>query len=86
MIDALDHDLLRLLSKRLALVAEAAAFKRAHGLQIHDEERERAVLEDRRVHARALGLPEGEVEAIFRLLLQVSRTHQGILRADAPSN
>jgi chorismate mutase-like protein len=86
MIDALDHDLLRLLAQRLALVAEAAAYKHEHGLRIHDEERERAVLEDRRVHARALGLPEREIEAIFRLLLQVSRSHQGTLRADAPQN
>lgn len=84
MIDTLDHELLQLLVQRMALVAEAAAFKQAHGLPLYDEEREQRVLIDRRRWADDLGLPPGDVEALFRLMLRVSRAHQGGLRVAAP--
>lgn len=77
MIDALDHELLQLLARRMALVAEAAAYKQAHGLPIHDEAREQHVLGDRQRWADDLGLPTEHVDALFRLMLQVSREHQG---------
>lgn len=83
MIDTLDHELLQLLSRRMALVAEAAAFKQAHGLPIHDEERERRVLGDRQRWAGELGLPSDQVDALFRLMLQVSREHQSTQRVDS---
>jgi chorismate mutase/prephenate dehydrogenase len=84
MIDALDRDLLHIMARRMSLVAEVAAFKRAHGLRIRDAERERDVLDDRRDRAIALGLPAGEIESIFRVLLRSSRDHQAALRAEVP--
>ena len=42
-LDALDHDLLRLLARRLGVVSEVAEVKRAHGIRIRDLARERAV-------------------------------------------
>lgn len=84
MIDALDRDLLQLAARRMALVAEVAAYKRQHGIRIRDAERERDVLDDRRRRAEALGLPVDEVEAIFRVLLRASRDHQAVLRAEVP--
>jgi len=84
MIDALDRDLLQTAARRMALVAEIAAFKRLHGLHVRDPQREREVLEDRCRRAEELGLPRGEVESIFRLLLRASRDHQAALRAEVP--
>jgi chorismate mutase/prephenate dehydrogenase len=84
MIDALDRDLLQVMARRMALVAEVAAYKRLHGVRIRDPRRERDVLDDRRERARELGLPVGEIESIFRVLLRSSRDHQAALRAEVP--
>jgi prephenate dehydrogenase/chorismate mutase len=84
MIDALDRDLLQIMARRMSLVAEVAAYKREHGVRIRDARREREVLDDRRERARELGLPAGEIESIFRVLLRSSRDHQAALRAEVP--
>jgi chorismate mutase/prephenate dehydrogenase len=84
MIDALDRDLLQIMAKRMALVAEVAAYKRQYGLKIRDASRERELLRDRHEHARELGLPSDETESIFRLLMRSSRDHQAALRAEVP--
>jgi len=84
MIDALDRDLLHIMARRMALVAEVAAYKREHAIRIRDLQRERDVLDDRRDRARELGLPVGEIESIFRVLLRSSRDHQAALRAEVP--
>ncbi|MFP5354952.1 MAG: bifunctional chorismate mutase/prephenate dehydrogenase [Gemmatimonadota bacterium] len=84
MIDALDHDLLQIMARRMALVAEVAAAKREGGLKIRDPRREQDVLADRTRLADELGLPRGEVESLFRLLLRASRDHQAALRAEVP--
>jgi chorismate mutase/prephenate dehydrogenase len=68
----------------MALVAEAAAFKREHGLKIRDFEREREVLDDRVGRAESLALPRDEIESIFRLLLRASRDYQAALRTEVP--
>ncbi len=86
MIDALDRDLLQIMARRMALVADVAAYKRAHGVRIRDAQRERDVLDDRRDRARELGLPVGEIESIFRVLLRSSRDHQAALRAEVPED
>jgi chorismate mutase/prephenate dehydrogenase len=82
MIDALDRDLLQIMARRMALVAEVAAYKRANGIRIRDAERERSLLEDRRLRAQSLGLPTGEIESIFRVLMRSSRDHQATLRTE----
>lgn len=84
MIDALDHDLLQTTARRMALVAEIAEYKRQHGLKIRDPQRERELLTDRAERAEELGLPRGEMESVFRLLLRASRDHQAALRAEVP--
>lgn len=84
MIDALDRDLLQILARRMALVAEVAAYKRRHGIRIRDAQREQDVLRDRQERALELGLPAGEIESIFRVLLRSSRDHQAALRAEVP--
>ncbi|MCC6244608.1 MAG: bifunctional chorismate mutase/prephenate dehydrogenase [Gemmatimonadaceae bacterium] len=84
MIDALDRDLLQIMARRMALVAEVAAYKRQYGVKIRDHQREREVLLDRSARARELGLPAGEIESMFRVLLRASRDHQAALRAEVP--
>jgi chorismate mutase/prephenate dehydrogenase len=84
MIDALDRDLLQIMAKRMALVAEVAAYKRVHGLKIRDARREQELLRDRHELAKELGLPSDEIESIFRVLMRSSRDHQAALRAEVP--
>ncbi len=84
MIDALDRDLLQIMARRMSLVSEVAEYKREHGLRIRDAERERDVISDRRARAEALGLPSGEIESIFRVLLRTSRDQQAAMRAEVP--
>jgi chorismate mutase/prephenate dehydrogenase len=84
MIDSLDRDLLQIMAKRMALVGEVAAYKRQHRLKVRDAAREREVLDDRASRAEELGLPRGEMESIFRVLLRASRDHQATLRAEVP--
>ncbi len=84
MIDALDHDLLQIMARRMALVGEVAEYKRQHGVRIRDPQRERDVLADRQSRAESLGLPVGEIESIFRVLLRSSRDHQAALRVEVP--
>jgi chorismate mutase/prephenate dehydrogenase len=84
MVDVLDRDLLQIVVRRMALVGEIAAYKRQHGLRIRDVQREREILEDRCERAEAMGLPRGEIESVFRVLMRASRDHQASLRAELP--
>ncbi|HUU83295.1 MAG TPA: bifunctional chorismate mutase/prephenate dehydrogenase [Phycisphaerae bacterium] len=86
MIDAIDHDVLQLLARRTALVGEIAGYKREHGVRIRDVAREREIYGDRCRRAEALGLPAGEIEAVYRSILVASRDHQARLRAELPQD
>ncbi len=84
LIDAIDRDVLTLLSRRMALVAEVAEYKRGHGRKIRDFAREREILDDRRQRAQSLGLSAGVIESMWRLVLWASRDRQAALRAEVP--
>ena len=84
MVDVLDRDLLQIVVRRMALVGEIAAYKRQHGLRIRDVQREREILADRCDRAESMGLPRGEIESVFRVLMRASREHQASLRAELP--
>ncbi len=83
-LDALDHELLALLVRRMDIVAEIAARKRSHRVRIRDLARERRVLEDRCARAQELGLPTGGIESVWRQLMLMSRERQAALRAEVP--
>ena len=83
-LDALDHELLDLLVRRMEVVAEVAARKRSHRVRIRDLERERRILEDRCARAEALGLSPDSIESVFRQLMLMSRERQAALRAEVP--
>ena len=84
MVDVLDRDLLQIVARRMALVGEIAAYKRQHSLRIRDAQREREILDDRCRRAEEMGLPRGEMESLFRVLMRASRDHQASLRAELP--
>lgn len=84
LIDAVDHDVLQLLSRRNGLVAEVAAYKRAHGVAIRDHRREREIIADRRERSAPLGLQPDVIEGVYRLILWASRDRQASLRAQVP--
>jgi chorismate mutase/prephenate dehydrogenase len=84
LIDAVDHDVLQLLSRRNGLVAEIADYKRRHGVAIRDARREREIIADRRERSATLGLAPEVIESIFRLVLWASRDRQASLRAQVP--
>ncbi|MEM7229695.1 MAG: bifunctional chorismate mutase/prephenate dehydrogenase [Planctomycetota bacterium] len=83
-IDAVDHELLQLLSRRNGLVAEVARYKREHSVGIRDRAREHSLLSDRRERAVPLGLQPNVIESIFRLMLWASRDRQAALKAEVP--
>jgi chorismate mutase/prephenate dehydrogenase len=84
LIDAVDHEVLQLLSRRNGLVAEVAAYKRAHGVAIRDHRREREIIADRRERSTPLGLQPDVIEGMYRLILWASRDRQASLRAQVP--
>ncbi|MHC4392239.1 MAG: prephenate dehydrogenase/arogenate dehydrogenase family protein [Planctomycetota bacterium] len=83
-LDALDHDLLRVLARRMGVVSDIAEVKRNHAVKIRDLGRERAVLADRARAAERLGLPAPIVASIMRLIMLASRDHQASMRAEVP--
>jgi len=84
MIDGVDREILQLLAKRNAIVAELAEFKREHRVAIRDLRRERELLDDRRRRAAALGLSPELIDSLFRLVLWGSRDRQAALKAEVP--
>lgn len=84
MIDAIDRDMMQLLARRMAIVAEVADYKRDNKVRIRDLAREREILAERFDRAKKLGLPATVVESIFRLIMLASRDHQAALRAEVP--
>lgn len=83
-IDALDRELLELLQRRTEIVTQVAAYKRQHRVGIRDFERERQVLQGRRVIAESLGLNGGVIESIYRLIMLASRDYQASLKVEVP--
>ena len=74
-IDQLDRKLLELISERMEVAEDVAAYKDEHGLPVLDEQREQQLIEDRAIRAADLGLPEGTGE-LFQILLRMSRARQ----------
>src|SRR5438552_10754671 len=86
LIDSLDREMLQLLARRNAIVAEVAEYKRGHHVPIRDRSREREILDDRTQRAASLGLSPQVIESIFRLVLWASRDRQAALKAELPAD
>lgn len=70
-IDAIDHDLLDLLSRRADLVHQVGLVKKRDGLQIYAPEREEALLR-RLVELNQGRLPEISIRAIYREIMSAA--------------
>ncbi len=70
-IDALDTDLLRLLSERADLVHEVGLLKKKEGLSIYAPEREEAVFQ-RLLKSNTGRLPEKSIRAIYREIMSAA--------------
>jgi chorismate mutase len=67
-IDALDEDLLKVLARRMDIVAEIGAYKKANGLELRDDKRFQALVATQRERAEALNLPEELVAQLCELI------------------
>lgn len=73
-IDEVNAQLLELLERRGRIVGRIAILKRRHGIQIHDPDREDAMLAA--VLARATGpFSRAQITRVFRCIFEVSREH-----------
>lgn len=75
-IDALDAQLVDLLSRRAAKVQEVVRLKKAAGLPVYHPAREEDLISQRREQAARAGLDPDHVEEIFRGILRRSRMRQ----------
>lgn len=71
-IDAVDKQILNLLSQRLALVEQVGEVKSQHGLPIYAPDREAAMLASRRAEAERIGVPPQLIEDILRRTMRES--------------
>ena len=73
-IDRTDDEIVRLVTERMDVAAEIAAYKKEHALPIFQPEREREKLSD--VAAKTREDLQDEMQAVFRLLMEISRSRQ----------
>ena len=71
-IDEVDHQILTLFARRLALVAEVGAVKSQHGVPMYAPDREAAMFRARRADAERLGVPPDLIEDVLRRLMRES--------------
>lgn len=75
-IDQTDHELLQLLLRRRQLAADVGVVKRSMGQPLYVPERERAMLQQRRSDAEALGLSPDLIEDVLRRVIRESYQQQ----------
>lgn len=75
-IDAVDRQMLDLLEKRLALVAQVGEVKSEHGMPIYAPEREASMLASRREEAQKKGISPDLIEDILRRIMRESYTSE----------
>ena len=77
-VDAVDHDLITLLSRRFGYMAAAARIK-TNPAAVRDEARKAEVIENVKAHARAGGVPEPLVAALWEMLVESSISYEDAL-------
>ena len=80
-IDEADAKIVRLIAERIRIAEDIGAEKRKQGQQIKDTTREERVLEHVRSIAREEKIDQEDIERIYRQMLSVSRSRQGIVVA-----
>jgi chorismate mutase / prephenate dehydrogenase len=75
-IDAIDRQIISLLSKRQAEVEMILALKKAHNLPVHHPAREEDLISDKRRIGIEIGLDPDYLEELFRCIMHQSRVEQ----------
>jgi len=75
-IDAIDQQIVELLSKRQQQVNQVVALKKAHNLQVYHPAREEDLISARRQQAREAGLCPDFIEELYRIIIHRSRVVQ----------
>ncbi len=75
-IDAIDQQVVDLLSRRQKQVEHVVALKKAHNLQVYHPAREEDLISARRQQAREAGLCPDYIEEIYRAVMRRSRVEQ----------
>lgn len=78
-IDQINHELIRLLGKRLKLAKEIAKVKKQEHLPVLDSNREAAIREEIRSLAKEHGLSPSIIEDIFQLILDYTKVEMEAL-------
>lgn len=81
-IDALDHELVELLARRMSVSREIGDLKREHNLTLLDIERWRSIFRDRAKHILSLGLSEDLAQAILQAIHKESLLQQTIVSTE----
>jgi len=76
-IDGIDARMVKLLAERLSVARKIGALKRKVRNQVQDGAREKEVIEHVRKLAKKEGIPAGDVERLYELVLASSRSVQG---------
>jgi len=79
-IDALDEELLHVLSERMDVARKIGSYKKARGLALTDTERMEAVLAAQLARASSAGLPEEFVKQLYEIIYK----HTIAVEADTP--
>jgi chorismate mutase len=72
-LDTIDHKILALVAERAEIVHALGQWKDKHGLARRDNDRENAMIHDRRTWAGRLGVPPWIAEALTRVVLVGAR-------------
>jgi len=80
-IDEADAKIVRLIAERIRVAREIGGEKRKEGKQIEDTEREEGVLENVRRVAQKEDISQEDIESIYRQIVTVSRSMQGVVVA-----
>ncbi|MGM5487645.1 MAG: chorismate mutase [Nanobdellota archaeon] len=75
-IESIDAEILRLVSRRLALAHPIAECKRTEGMAIYQPERERVLLEKHAARGSELGLDPGFVKRLYSIIIEEMRGKQ----------
>ena len=80
-IDEADTRIVRLIAERLRIAQEIGKEKKKQGKQVEDNEREKRVLEKVRSIAQEEKISQEDVESIYRQIVTVSKSVQGMVVA-----
>jgi len=75
-IEEIDRDIVESIARRTYVVETIAEVKKERGMEIHDPDREKVVLERVAERAEALDVDPDDVREVFELLMDMSKKEQ----------